>query len=359
MNSPPARRHATIIVAVLVVLVAAVFASVPIGSGASSAQKQSYSAILMNPFIGNDWRPQMQKYAEVVVKKAPLKAKISSFKVVTTQNNDPNLQSPALQSAILEEPDIIAMIVASETALNGLIQTACSKGIVVVTFDTQASAPCAWKLAPDWVAVGRTWALWMVKQVGGSGKILVDRGTAGVGSSTNMNKGMDAVLKKYPKIKVIEYFSKYSPGEETSKVTQLLAAHKDVEGIITQAYLAQEAMKKAKVKLPATGFTYPTAMKACLARNNPCFLVGVPPWISAEALRLGVNIKDGKVAGKPRFIPFLVPLFQHNNKVKITTTNLGKVYDLKKEFTPKTPKGAFLPISPPWVKVDFDKEILG
>jgi hypothetical protein len=100
-------------------------------------------------------------------------------------------------------------------------------------------------------------------------------------------------------------------------------------------------------------------MSGCLANKTPCFLVGVPPWISAEALKLATEIKDGKVTGAARYIPFKVPLFFSSSSVKPITTNLGGVYDLKTEFTPATPKGAFLPVSPPWVKINFAKEILG
>jgi hypothetical protein len=95
-----------------------------------------------------------------------------------------------------------------------------------------------------------------------------------------------------------------------------------------------------------------------LARNNPCLLLASPPWISADALKLAADIKAGKVKGKARFVPFLGPLYVNNTKIKPLTKNLGAVLQLKKEY-PNAPKGAFLPASPPWVKIDFKKEIAG
>lgn len=353
------RRHMAFAVGV-VAAVAIAASVVPIGLGGTSGTAQSgkLDAVLLNPFIGNDWRPQMQKYAEAVVSKRPLNARYNGVRIVTTQNNDPALQAPALQSAILEEPDVIVMIAASQTATNGLIAQACAKGILVVGFDTYPTAPCAWKLAPDWTAVGRAWADFVVRSIGGQGKVFVDRGVPGNAASILINKGINGVLKKYPKVKPIDYLGKFSPGEETKAVNQLLAAHPDVKGVISAAYAAQDSLRKAKKRIPASGFTYPSSMSGCLKSNNPCYLVGVPPWISAEALKLAADIKAGKVKGKARFVPFLVPQFIHNSKIKPIAKNLGGTYSLKKEY-PRAPKGAFLPVSPPWVKIDFQKEILG
>lgn len=360
MSSSRNRRWQRGVGLAVVVAVAVAAVAVPISLGGTNGGTQSgkLDAILLNPFIGNDWRPQMQKYAEAVVKHSPLSSRYNGVRIVTTQNNDPSLQSPALQSAILETPDVIVMIAASQTATNGLIAQACKKGILVVGFDTYPTAPCAWKLAPDWQAVGTSWADWVVRMMGGEGKVFVDRGVPGNAASILINKGIDSVLKKYPKVKSFDYLGKFSPGEETKAVSQLLAAHPDVKGIISSAYAAQDSLRKAKLSIPASGFTYPSSMAGCLKSKNPCYLVGVPPWISAEALKLAADIKAGKVKGKARFIPFRVPLFFNRNKVKPVTKNLGKSYVLGKEF-PRAPKGAFLPVSPPWTKIDFTKEILG
>src|SRR5207244_3402342 len=98
----------------------------------------------------------------------------------------------------------------------------------------------------------------------------------------------------------------------------------------------QEALHKAGLSVPATGFNYPVAMKDCISYETKCLLVGVPPWISGDAMRLATDILDGKVKGPARFVPFLVPLFQTKNTTPVDTKNLGKVYELKKVFTAKT-----------------------
>jgi hypothetical protein len=138
----------------------------------------------------------------------------------------------------------------------------------------------------------------------------------------------------------------------------LLAAHPDVDGILGY-YAAQDALAKAGLKLPATGFTFPPAMKGCVDRNNPCLLAGQPPWSSAQALKDAIAIKDGTSKyTKPGFIPFPVPFFVNNSKVKpAKSSTLGDTYPLKPQFE-SAPEGAFLPVSPPWAKIPFD-EIVG
>lgn len=357
-NVQTGRRLAFACVMVLLLaFVSAVHGSSSATAAANASTAPQYRVILSNPFIGNDWRPQMQTYASVVASRPPLNAFVSSLRIVTTQDNDPNLQISALQSAILEKPDILLVDAASETALNGIIQQACNANITVVTFDVPASAPCAWKLAPDWVAVGRAWAQFAVKTTHAKGPFAIDKGVPGAGSSNQVTKGIAQVLSKYPKIKKFYYYSKFDPGAETRQMTQILAAHPDVTAIISQSYAAQVAQKKAGVRLVSTGFTFPDAMSGCITRNLRCLLIGVPPWMSADAVRLGVDIRRGKVTGEPRFIPFQVPLFVNNSSVTVDRTNLGPLYSLAKQAK-SAPKGAFLPVSPPWTKVDFTKDIL-
>lgn len=329
-------------------------------SGATEASPldEPYSAILLNPFIGNDWRPQMQRYAQAAVALPPLSDYYEGVRIVTTQDNDPTQQATALQSAILDDPDVIVMVAASETALNAGIREACDAGITIVSFDVFASEECGWRLGPDWQAVGRSWATWMAESVGGEGSILVDRGEPGTSSSDGMNIGIDEVLSEYPDVEVVEYNSKFNPGEETRLVSQLLAANPDIVGVISQAYAAQEAMDAAGVDLPATGFNYPDAMANCVDRDAPCMLVGVPPWISADALKLAAEARSGQIDGPPRYIPFPVPLFANNTDVVPPTENLGEVLDLPEQLAGDVPEGAFLPLSPPWVDIPFD-EILG
>ena len=103
-------------------------------------------------------------------------------------------------------------------------------------------------------------AEWMAEQLGGKGKVIVDRGLAGAPISAQLENGYEKVLEKYPDIEIVgDYNGDYALGPEQSGVASLLAANPQVDGILTQGYGsgAIQALKDAgRPIVPVTGFSY-------------------------------------------------------------------------------------------------------
>ena len=79
--------------------------------------------------------------------------------------------------------------------------------------------PCAYALASDWDRIPAVLAEWMAKQLGGKGKVFVDRGLAGAPISAQLQSGYETVLAKYPDIKVVGYYNgEYALGPEQAGV---------------------------------------------------------------------------------------------------------------------------------------------
>ena len=78
---------------------------------------------------------------------------------------------------------------ARPTALNPTIKKACDAGIVVVSFDQVVTEPCAYALESDWNRIPAVLAEWMAVQLGGKGKVFVDRGLAGAPISAQLENG--------------------------------------------------------------------------------------------------------------------------------------------------------------------------
>ena len=322
-------------------------------AGGKGAEKKTYSVVLSNGFVGNDWRVQMQHAPVVLTKKAPLKDSVSSMKVFTTQNNDVGQQNAALQTAIEEKPDILLIDASSATAQNGILQRACSAGITVVTFDVLATAPCAWKLSPDFRKIGAARAEWVARTIGGRGDVIVDWGISGLSATEDQGKAAMAVLAKYPGIKAYKYYSQVTPGGETSAVTQMVAAHPNIKGIVAQgygAYALRAAVRAGTRPLPTAGWAYNISLETCQQYRAPCMFVSLPAWISAEALRLGIRVRDGEIKGSPRLINFATPVFVSNN-VAFDASSLGPVSALDRAIDPNAPGGVFVPVSPPWARL--------
>ena len=135
------------------------------------------------------------------------------------------------------------------------------------------------------------------EQLGGKGNVIVDRGLAGAPISAQLQNGYEAVLAKYPDIKIVGYYNgDYALGPEQSGVAALLAANPQVDGILTQGYGsgAMQALKDAgRPIVPVTGFSYNGSAVACAQTEGAkCILGANPAWLSSEAIKLAVDILD-------------------------------------------------------------------
>jgi len=321
----------------------------------ASAEGKTYKIYLSNNFVGNDWRQQMERVAQVSVKKGPLQGRVD----LKIENAEGTVQAQinSLSNIIRSKPDAILIDAASAEALNPSIKKACAAGIVVISFDQVVSEPCAYAFESDWGRIPGVMAEWVAQQLGGKGKIFMDRGLAGAPISAQIENGYLAVLEKHPDIQVIgNYNGEYALGPEQAGVASLLAAHPEVDAILTQGYGsgAIKALQDAGRKIvPVTAFSYNVAATTCAQTTGAkCILGSNPAYLSSEAIRLAVDILDGKP--KPTNRHILV------NGDFITTDPIeSKLYpgaamqkiEIGKNAWPDRAPGLTLPISPDWVEI--------
>jgi ribose transport system substrate-binding protein len=338
----------------LIGLTAVVLASIPVGIVATQAADKPYKIYLSNNFVGNDWRQQMLRIASVAVSKAPLQG-VVDLKIENVDNTV-QAQLTSLNNMIRDKPAALLIDVGSPTALNPLIEKACAAGIVVVTFDQVATAPCAYKLESNWDVQPAVQAEWIAEQIHGKGKVFMDRGLAGAPISDQLQKGFENVLKKYPGIEVVGYFNgNYALGPEQQGVAALLAAHPQVDAILTQGYGsgAMKALQDAgRPLVPVAGGAYNVASLACA--NTPgakCILESNPAYLSAEAIKLAVAVLDGHPPAEKHIYlhgPFLSTDPQPSKlfpDIKMDKIAVGA------NAFPDLAPGLSLPITPDWVTI--------
>jgi ribose transport system substrate-binding protein len=181
-----------------------------------------YNVALINNFMGNTWRPIMERSAQILAEEGPLDEKVASLRIINTENT-PTAQNAAINSLVLEEKtDLIIMIAASPTASNQAIKAACDAGIVVVSYDVLVEEPCAWKINQVWQKAGRGWAQWMINQVGENAILFHDLGQSGASSSRDIVAGNNEVLEKYPDLTLYTYYGEFAQGTEQAAVSTLL-----------------------------------------------------------------------------------------------------------------------------------------
>jgi ribose transport system substrate-binding protein len=314
-----------------------------------------YVIYLSNNFVGNDWRQQMERVAQISVDKGPLKGKVELH--IENADNTVQAQINSLNNIIRAKPDAILVDAASDSALNPTIKKACDAGIVVISFDQTVTEPCAYTMASDWDMIPAVSAEWLVDQLGGKGNVLVDRGLAGAPISAQILAGYEKVLKQYPDIKEVGFFEgQYALGPEQTGVASLLAANPKVDGILTQGYGsgAIKALQDAgRPMVPVVGFSYNVAALACAQTPGAkCILGSNPAYLSSEAIKLAVEILEtGKkpaersLTVKGDFVttdPFTSKLYPDAKMQKI---------EIGVNAFPDQPPGLTLPITPDWLDI--------
>src|SRR5439155_17242200 len=155
----------------------------------AAAEGKKYTIYLSNNFVGNDWRQQMLRSADIAVKKPPLAGRIDLKTEVVETTVQAQINS--LNNIIRAKPDAILIDAGSAESLNPTIKKACDAGILVIAFDQIVTADCAYTIESDWGRAPVVEAEWIVNKLGGKGKIFVDRGLAGAPISAQLENGFE------------------------------------------------------------------------------------------------------------------------------------------------------------------------
>jgi ribose transport system substrate-binding protein len=322
----------------------------------SVAAGKKYTIYLSNGLIGNDWLQQMQRSAEVAVKKPPLADRVDLH--IETVENSAQAQINSLNNIIAAKPDAILVHAASLDALNPTIEAACAAGIVVISFSQVVTAPCPYKLNTNWDSVNHDIPVWLANVLGGKGKIIVDRGLPGSPISEASNKEIEKVMKQFPGIEIVGWYtSNYALGDEQSGVASLLAANPEIDGILTAGYGtgAIQALKDAgRPLVPIVMFAYNGSATECATEKEPglkCFIYTHPPYLSAEAIKLAVDILDGHPPASKTVLGDYPRLTTDMVKGDFSPGSDIRKLEIGKNVFPDLPPGLVLPASPDWVNI--------
>ena len=356
---PRLRRGLAIASAVgIAALTATAGASAAGGSVGASAHAAStpYKVVLSNNFLGNDFRPEMERVAKLTAGLAPFKGKIS-LQIVNAQNTA-QAQIASLNSIIETRPNAILVDDGAGPALNPVIQRACAEHILVVSFDNPVTAPCAYKVSQDMYSGQIVVGQWMDWALHNKGKIFVDRGLPGAPVSAQIQNGfMKGLGIGGGSVSVAgQYNGNYAPGPEQQGISQLLAGNKDVTGVMTQGYCqpAFKAFQNAGIKQlpPTTCYGYNGELVACAKNHAKCAILTGSPEVVQIAMKTALDVLNG--SAKPptsQTIPVPMTLYtsssagfhpkQNPVNVKIDNIVLGT------NAYPQLPPGLALPFSLP------------
>jgi ribose transport system substrate-binding protein len=216
-------------------------------------------------------------------------------------NGDATKQVDNIQQLASQSPDAM-VVVPMGPGITGQVRAAAQQGIPVVL--------CAGRLAGDSGAVSTVarsyelqatlWAEWLVKQLGGKGKVAMLSGIAGVPTAEYQKAAAVKVFAQHPGIQVVtKQYTDWSPTKAKTVAANLLAQHPDLDGIWSDSGISDlgvvEAYKQAgKPVPPLTGDSSNAFLKAVQGTNVKFALSAFPPEQSAQCLDVALDILAGK-----------------------------------------------------------------
>jgi ribose transport system substrate-binding protein len=262
--------------------------------------------------ITNSWHKQMVSALEDAAKTAEKNHMLAGIRVLNA-NGNAQQQASQITDYILQKVDAIIVNAASPTALNGAIAEACAANIVVVTYDSIATAPCAYKVAYDWHAHGAAQVEYFAKLLNGKGNLLHVRGLPGTDVDDNVEKGVEDALAKYPDLKVINVRGDWTGSIALKNISSILPSLPKIDGVITTGEVAAATYQAFN----AAGRETPTIVlagkrdelelwkKLDKGGKYETFSESTSPSIGAVALWVTEAVLQGKKVPNIMYVPFL------------------------------------------------------
>ncbi|MCS7192807.1 MAG: sugar-binding protein [Armatimonadetes bacterium] len=191
-------------------------------------KKRWHIAIVPKALTGEYW-VRCKKGAEAAAKQFGLKLTF----VGPSAETEVDKQIDIVENLIIRGVDAIGISPCDGKALVPVIEKAISKGIPVVTVDSDAKTPKRLAyIGTDNEKAGEIAAKELAKLMGGKGKVLIIQGVPGAENLMQRVKGFKGVIAKYPQIKIVSEQACQSDQTMALNITEnALTAHPDLGGI--------------------------------------------------------------------------------------------------------------------------------
>ncbi|MGD0622419.1 MAG: substrate-binding domain-containing protein [Thermacetogeniaceae bacterium] len=230
-------------------------ASKPASTGTSSTSGgKNYVIGFSNSYNGNSLRQEEESAFKTAADQLIQEGQIGSYTIVESNNNS-ETQAAQIENLVLKHVSAIVLDPGSPTALNGAIAKAQAANIpVIVINDGPVTTTYSYQLINDSAAVSRDTTLWMIKQMGGKGNVLILRGIAGTSYDIDSYNATMDVINQYPGIKVVgTVYCNWTDSVAQTAVANILPSLPRVDGIVGQGgdeYGAAQAFIAAGRPIP-------------------------------------------------------------------------------------------------------------
>ena len=306
-------------------------------AGTGVADTSDKRIALSNNYAGNSWRQAMLESWAKVTGQAVTDGVVAAADAFTTAENQATEQAAQIQNMILQGYDAIVVNAASPTALNGAIKEACDVGIVVVSFDGIVDEPCAWRVAVDFEAMGKSQLDYLKTALPDGGNLLEIRGLAGVFVDDAISAGIHAGVAENAQFKIAgSVHGDWAQDVAQKAVAGILPSLPEIAGVVTQGgdgYGAAQAFAAAGRPMPIIimgnrqdELKWWKEQKD--ANGYTTMSVSIAPGVSTLAFWVAQQILDGKDVPKDLTVPFL-RIDQDTLEANLETTPEGGVANVE------------------------------
>ncbi|MBX6322169.1 MAG: ABC transporter substrate-binding protein [Rhodospirillaceae bacterium] len=280
-------------------------------------QKPPFTIGWANIYSVPTWMKQTQGTIEDVFNQLKAKGLVDRLMITDAEGNA-NTQIAQIQSMIDADVDAILLEAGSATALDRVVADACKKGIVVVNFDSLVDTDeLTTKVNTDSHAWGRQAAEFLVKELGGKGKIIIMNGPAGVSVSEDRRAGVTPVLEANPGLEVLtETNTPYNAAPAQEAMTSILFNQPEIDGILSLggalsagAILAMD--RQGRPMVPITGENYRQFLELWKEKDLRAWATMQPNWLGGLSVYVATEALQGKDI--PPFIEVPLPIIDNSN----------------------------------------------
>lgn len=308
-------------------------ATVGLSAGAAMSDTSNKRIALSNNYAGNSWRQAMLKTFEEMADKAVSAGVVAAADAYTTSENQTTEQAAQIQNMILQGYDAILLNAASPTALNGAVKEACDAGVLVVSFDSIVTEPCAYRIAVDFVEMGRQELEYLNKRLPEGGKLLEIRGLAGVSTDDAISTGIHNGVTQFSQFEIVgSVHGDWAQDVAQKAVAGILPSLPEVVGVVTQGgdgYGAAQAFSAAGRDTPLIILGNRQDEMAWWAEQRDAngyetMSLSIAPGVASLAFWVAQQILDGADVPKDLTVPFLT-VTQDTLDEQLATTPVGSV----------------------------------
>lgn len=288
---------------------------------------EKHKVYLSMSYIGNDWQAEAANMVKAMAAHKDYADKVDLQVQVAGPNAQRQIQQ--INAMVQSGADAIVVFPISPTALNNVVKNACNKGVTIIAYDAAITEECAYNVHINQTEAGTVTAQWLADKLGGKGNIIAVTGVPGTSVDAERTAGAMDVFKQFPDIEIVgEAVGLWSQAVARTELSKILATRTwdDIDGLWMQAgcftanAMQLEAGKTPEELLPCAGegsnggriqmLPIGTEVEGASGPYAPLGATRIsyasPPYSGGLALKLAVDILDGKDVPKTTILPLPV-----------------------------------------------------